>query len=149
MYSLQAMFEASINGNTIGFTCSAFDLFHAGHVAMLAEAKSVCEFLVVGLLTDPTISRPKVKQKPIQSLVERWTQLQGSGYPDLIIPFQIEEEIDEILKLLPREHIRIIGEEYKEPGMLIRARELSKNIYFNQRCHDWSSSSLKERIKNG
>ena len=79
--------KARVEGKKIGFTASSFDLLHPGHISMLAEAKSHCDFLVVGLLTDPTISRPEVKNKPIQTTFERFVQIQAIEYIDELIPF--------------------------------------------------------------
>ena len=130
-------------GKRIGFTCSTFDLLHAGHIAMLAESKSKCDYLIVGLLCDPTHDRPK-KQKPIQSLFERWVQLDAVSYVDLIIPFQTEQDIiDMVLTLKP--DIRIVGEEYKDKDHT--GKGLCP-IYYNSRKHSFSSTELKERIKD-
>nr|DAS97834.1 MAG TPA: rfaE bifunctional protein, domain II [Caudoviricetes sp.] len=131
---------------TIGFTASTFDLLHAGHVIMLEEAKSQVDFLVVGLLTDPTISRPE-KNKPVQSILERYIQLQAVKCVDMIVPFDTEEDLVNLIKIV-RPHLRFCGEEYKDvehtgkhiPGV---------KIIYNSRQHDFSSSSLRERVKNG
>ena len=133
------------DGGRVGFTCSTFDLLHAGHVSMLSESSSVCDFLVVGLLSDPTISRPDSKNKPIQSMVERWIQLQAISYVDMIIPFETEDEIIEIVTII-KPDIRIVGEEYK--GKDFTGNSLCK-IHYNRRDHGYSSSSLRDRIKNG
>jgi len=77
----------------IGFTCSTFDLFHAGHVMMLEEAKKQCEFLIVGLQSDPTIDRPGIKNKPVQGLFERWAQLRACKFVDQIVPYSTEKEL--------------------------------------------------------
>jgi len=129
-------------GRKIGFTCSTFDLLHAGHISMLAEASSVCDYLVVGLLSDPTISRPKIKNKPIQSMVERWVQLQAVSYVDLIIPFETEEEIIEIVNVI-RPDIRVVGEEYRDK--YFTGDSLTK-IHYNKREHDFSTSELRKRF---
>lgn len=128
----------------VGFTASSFDLLHAGHIAMLKEAKEHCDYLVVGLLTDPTISRPETKNKPIQTMFERFVQLQAVKYVDEIIPFETEQDLEDlILWLMP--NIRFIGEEYQGKeytGKNIR----SVQVYFNKRKHSFSSSSLRDRI---
>lgn len=130
-------------GKRIGFTCSTFDLLHAGHVAMLAEAKSKCDFLIVGLLSDPTYDRPE-KQKPIQSMFERWVQLDAISYVDMIIPFSTEQDIvDMVLTLKP--DIRVVGEEYKD---IEHTGKGLCPIFYNSRKHSFSSTELKERIKD-
>ena len=96
----------------VGFTCSCFDLFHAGHVMMLKEAKTQCDFLIVGMQTDPTIDRPE-KNKPVQSVFERYTQLEACKYVDQIIPYATEKELMDILTSYPID-VRIIGEEYRD-----------------------------------
>lgn len=127
----------------VGFTCSTFDLGpHAGHIAMLAEAKSLCDYLVVGLLTDPTIDRPNNKNKPIQSVFERYMQLSACKYVDHIIPFSTEQEIvDIILTINP--DIRIVGEEYK--GTNHTAIGLCP-VHYNKRRHSFSTTELRQRV---
>lgn len=128
----------------IGFTCSTFDLLHAGHVAMLREAKNSCDWLVVGLLSDPTIDRPNEKNKPIQSLFERWMQLQAISYVDEIIPFESEQDlVDMLLVLMP--DVRFCGEEYKDKNHTGKNIEGIKIVY-NKRKHSFSSSELRERV---
>lgn len=129
-------------GKKIGFTCSTFDLLHAGHVAMLAEAKSKCDFLVVGLLADPTVDRPDTKNKPVQSLFERWIQLQSVRYVDLVIPFSLEQDIVDIL-LTIQPDIRIVGEEYR--FLDFTGKDLTP-VHFNTRRHSFSSSELRSRV---
>ena len=130
----------------IGFTCSTFDLLHAGHVAMLREAKEQCDYLICGIQTDPSIDRPE-KNKPVQTLVERWTQLQGVKYVDEIIPYQTEQDLEDILKLFHID-VRIIGEEYKDGKFTGRATCAARGIeiYFNKRDHRFSSSDLRKRV---
>lgn len=125
-----------------GFTCSTFDLLHAGHVAMLREAKSVCDHLTVGLLSDPTISRPDTKNAPVQSMFERYVQLRAVKYVDEIIPFQTEEEICDILKMYNFD-IRIVGEEYRNVNF---TGKTICPIHYNQRRHSFSSSDLRRRV---
>lgn len=125
-----------------GFTCSAFDLLHAGHIAMLEEAKSQCDWLIVGLHTDPTLDRPD-KNKPVQSVEERFLQLKGCRYVDDIYPYETEAGLLNLLKIL-RPDIRIIGEEYI--GHMFTGRELDIPVYFNKRAHTYSSSELRKRI---
>ena len=128
----------------IGFTCSTFDLFHAGHVAMLAEAKNQCDILYVGLLADPTIDRPDTKNKPIQTMFERYLQLDSCKYVDHIIPFQTEQEICDII-LTYNFDIRIVGEEYR--NVEFTGHDLCP-IHYNTRRHSFSSSELRERVEN-
>ena len=146
---LGSLENARRQGRRIGFTCSNFDLLHAGHVSMLAEASSAGDFLVVGLLSDPTIDRPEEKNKPVQSMFERWCQLQAVSYVDMIIPFETEAEIIEIIKVI-RPDIRIVGEDYKSRDFTGRSWGNAKpNNYYNARQHDFSSSELRKRIENG
>lgn len=132
--------------NKIGFTCSTFDLLHAGHIAMLREAREQCDYLICAIQTDPSIDRPE-KNKPVQTLVERWTQLQGVKYVDEIIPYQTEQDLEDILKLF-RIDVRIIGEEYKDGKFTGRATCAARGIeiYFNKRDHRFSSSDLRKRV---
>ena len=132
---------------TIGITCSSFDLLHAGHIKMLEEAKQHCDFLICALQTDPTIDRPE-KNKPIQSIVERWIQLDAVKWVDQIVPYATEEDLENIFKSFKLD-VRIIGEEYKNKpftGKHICEKQNIKVIY-NGRGHDWSSSGLRKRIK--
>ena len=99
-------------GKPVGFTCSTFDLLHAGHILMLAEAKQVCDYLIVGLQTDPTIDRPETKNKPVQSVVERFVQLSAVKFVDQIIVYQTEKDLEDMLMFLPIT-VRFIGEEYE------------------------------------
>tara|TARA_Y100001970_G_scaffold27492_1_gene33543 strand:+ start:814 stop:1224 length:411 start_codon:yes stop_codon:yes gene_type:complete len=130
----------------IGFTCSCFDLLHAGHILMLEDAKKQCDYLIVGLQTDPTIDRPKEKNKPIQSLEEREIQLRAIKYIDKIIIYNSEKELYELLKKLNPD-IRILGSDYKNKDFT--GNNLDIKIYYHQRTHNYSSSSLKKRIKKG
>lgn len=127
----------------IGITFSCFDLFHPGHVAMLQEAKEQCDYLIVGLLSDPTISRPETKAKPIQTMFERWLQVASCRFVDEIIPWQIEEEICDIV-LTIRPDIRIVGEEYRDKNFT--GKDLCP-IYYNSRKHSFSSTELRTRLK--
>lgn len=130
----------------VGFTCSTFDLLHAGHVAMLQEAKTQCDYLIVGLQNDPTLDRPG-KNKPVQSVVERQMQLRGSKYVDEIWIYNTEKDLEDLLLTLPL-NVRILGVEYE--GKEFTGREIchKRNIdlYFNKRDHSFSSSSLRRRV---
>jgi len=132
----------------IGITFSAFDLFHSGHVAMLKEAKANCDYLIVGLQTDPTIDRPE-KNKPIQSVFERYVQLEGCRYIDQIIPYATEQDVLDIL-LTYKIDIRFIGEEYKEKDFSGKQICIDNDIdiYYNSRKHSFSTSGLRNRITN-
>lgn len=127
-------------------TFSAFDLFHAGHVKMLEEAKRHCDYLIVGLQTDPTIDRPE-KNKPTQSVVERYIQLKGCKFVDEIVPYATEQDLEDILRSF---HIdmRIVGDEYKDKHFTGRAycEEKGIKLYFNTRDHRFSSSSLRKEV---
>ena len=130
----------------IGFTCSCFDLLHAGHILMLEDSKKQCDYLIVGLQTDPTIDRPKEKNKPIQSLEERKIQLEAIKYVDEVITYETENDLYELLyKLMP--NVRILGTDYEHKyftGIEIEGID----IYFHKRDHDYSTSSLREKITN-
>lgn len=128
----------------IGFTASTFDILHPGHIAMLAEAKANCDFLVVGLLTDPTISRKGSKEKPIQSTFERFIQIQAVKYIDWLIPFDTEEELEQML-LMIMPNVRFVGEEYRDTDHTGKNIE-GINIIYNKRKHGYSSTELRKRI---
>jgi glycerol-3-phosphate cytidylyltransferase len=129
----------------IGFTCSTFDLFHAGHVAMLEEAKQQCDWLIVGLQADPTVDRPE-KNKPIQSLTERQIQLRACKYVDEVVVYTTELELLEILCMLPID-IRILGSEY-ESKYFTGNHLKNMQLYYNKREHGFSTSELRMRIAN-
>ena len=126
-----------------GITASTFDLLHAGHILMLKEAKSVCNYLVVALQVDPTIDRPN-KNQPVQSFYERWVQLSAVKYVDEIIPYSSESELLTILQNYNID-IRILGDEYEHK--IFTGRELHMEYHYNKRTHGYSSTELRERIK--
>jgi glycerol-3-phosphate cytidylyltransferase len=132
----------------IGFTASAFDLLHAGHILMLEEAKSVCDYLIVALQTNPRVDRPS-KRKPIQSIVERQIQLGAVSYVDKIVVYETEEDLLTLLKILPID-VRIVGEDYLNKDFTGKDYCLNNNIeiYYNKRSHDFSSTELLDRIKS-
>ena len=136
-------------GRKIGMTFSTFDVCHAGHVAMLAECKAHCDFLVVGLLSDPTIDRPTSKNKPVQSLFERWVQVQAISYIDLLFPFESEQDLTDSL-LLIRPDIRFAGEEYENIEYTAKhlTEEMGIEMFFNRRAHSFSTTELRQRIVN-
>ena len=126
----------------IGFTCSTFDLFHAGHLMMLKEAKQYCDYLIVGLQSDPTIDRP-TKNRPVQSLFERYEQLKACKYIDEIIPYATEKELTDLL-LSYKIDIRFVGEEYKDKDFT--GKGFDTEIHYNKRRHSFSSSELRQRV---
>ena len=132
------------HSKTIGITFSTFDLLHAGHIAMLREAKEVCDYLICGIQVDPSKDRPD-KNKPVQTLVERWMQLQGVKYVDEILPYESEKDVEDILQLFNID-IRIIGDEYKHGKFTGRAICAARGIeiYFNKRDHRFSTSGLRK-----
>ena len=132
----------------IGFTCSTFDLLHAGHIQMLREAKEQCDYLIVGLQFDPSMDRPE-KNKPIQTVVERYTQLNAVKYVDEIIPYQTEADLEDILSMYDID-VRVLGEEYKEKDFTGKdiCKKRGIQLYFNKRDHRFSSSDLRTRVKN-
>ena len=127
---------------TVGFTCSTFDLFHAGHVIMLEEAKKQCDYLIVGLQTDPTIDRPQ-KNKPVQSVFERFVQLDACRHVDQIVVYATEKELRDILLSYPID-VRILGQEYE--GKEFTGKDLDIRCYFNTRRHSFSTSELRQRV---
>ena len=131
----------------IGLTASTFDLLHAGHIAMLREAKTQCDHLICALQVDPSIDRSE-KNPPVQTLVERWTQLDGVKYVDEIIPYQSEKDLEDILQMYNLD-VRIIGEEYKNGKFTGRAICAARGIeiYFNKRDHRFSTSDLRLRVQ--
>jgi len=131
--------------NKIGFTCGTMDLMHVGHVLMLEECKPHCDYLIVGLQNDPSIER--LKNKPIQSITERYFQLKACKYVDEIIPYNTESDLMEILQSINYE-FRFIGEDWKGKEFTGHNLELHKEkIIFTKRDHSFSSSNLRKRIK--
>jgi glycerol-3-phosphate cytidylyltransferase len=130
----------------VGFTCSTFDLLHAGHVQMLRDAKDQCDYLMVGLQMDPSVDRPS-KNPPIQTIVERYTQLKAVGYVDEIIPYGTEQDLEDILQMYHID-VRILGEEYRDMDFtgkdICRQRDIE--LFFNKRDHRFSSSDLRSRV---
>jgi len=126
----------------IGFTCSTFDLFHAGHILMLEEAKKQCDHLIVGLQTDPTIDRPE-KNKPVQSIFERYVQLDACKHVNQVVVYATEKELKDILLSYPID-VRIIGDEYANKSFT--GQELDIELYFNKRKHSFSTTELRQRV---
>ena len=135
------------DGKKIGVTFSTFDMLHAGHIAMLAEAKNHCDYLIAGLQTDPTIDRPDTKNKPVQSIVERQIQLAACRYVDEVVVYQTEQDLVDLLLILPID-VRVLGVEYQEKEFTGREECDMRNIelIFNGRDHSFSSSSLRKRV---
>jgi glycerol-3-phosphate cytidylyltransferase len=133
-------------GRPVAFTCSTFDLLHAGHILMLAECKQICDYLIVGLQTDPTIDRPDTKNKPVQSIVERYVQLSAVKFVDEIIVYDTEKDLEDMLAFLPIT-MRICGEEYKDKHLT--GKDICDNrgirTHYNSRTHRFSSSELRQR----
>ena len=130
----------------VGFTCSTFDLLHAGHLIMLREAKEQCDYLICGLQVDPSVDRAE-KNAPVQTVVERYTQLKGVEYVDEIIPYGTETDLEDILSMYPID-VRILGEEYRDKDFtgkhICRKRDI--DLHFNKRDHRFSSSDLRRRV---
>tara|TARA_Y100000389_G_scaffold149084_1_gene148337 strand:- start:6232 stop:6657 length:426 start_codon:yes stop_codon:yes gene_type:complete len=137
------------NSKTIGITFSTFDLLHAGHVAMLREAKSQCDYLICGIQSDPTIDRPKEKNKPVQTMVERYVQLSALTYVNEIIPYQTEQDVEDILEMFDI-NVKIMGEEYRDQDFT--GRDICKRkgieLYFNSRTHRFSTTDLRKRVSD-
>ena len=131
----------------IGITFSTFDLLHAGHIAMLSEAKNHCDYLIAGLQTDPTIDRPDTKNAPIQSIVERQIQLSACRYVDEVVVYQTEQDLIDLLLTLPID-VRILGDEYKNKDFTGKdiAKQRGSKIVYNGRDHSFSSTSLRKRV---
>ena len=135
--------------NKVGFTCSTFDLLHAGHIGMLREAKANCDYLIIGLQSDPTIDRPDTKNKPIQTMVERYAQLNALKLVDEIVPYQTEEDLIDILELFEID-VRFLGEEYREKEFTGKdiCRKRGIELHFNKRDHRFSTTDLRKRVCN-
>ncbi len=131
----------------VGFNCSTFDLFHAGHVAMLKIEKQHCDHLIVALQSDPTIDRPDTKNKPVQSLYERYVQISACKYVDEVLVYETEEDLENIFKTQTI-HIRFLGEEYRNKSFTGKQYCLDKgiDIFYHERDHPYSSSNLRKRV---
>lgn len=134
-------------GLKIGIVFSSFDLFHAGHVAMLAEAKNHCDYLIAALQTDPTIDRPDTKNPPIQSIVERQIQVSTNRNVDEVVVYQTEKDLEDLLLILPID-VRILGVEYADKEFTGKQICINRgiDIVYNGRDHSFSSSSLRKRV---
>jgi glycerol-3-phosphate cytidylyltransferase len=139
--------ELKAQGLKIGITFSTFDMLHAGHIAMLSEAKNHCDYLIAALQTDPTIDRPDTKNPPVQSIVERQIQLSATRFVDEIVVYQTERDLIDLLLILPVD-VRILGVEYENKDFTGKKECWDREIelIFNGRDHSFSSSSLRKRV---
>ena len=128
-----------------GFTCSCFDLLHAGHIKMLQDARNQCDYLIVGLQSDPTIDRPDTKNKPIQTLEERQIMLSAVRFIDEIMIYDTEDDLYSYLKH-NKPDVRILGSDYDIPDKRFTGDNLDIDIYYHRRDHDWSTTNLRKRI---
>lgn len=127
----------------IGFTCGAMDLLHSGHILMLEDCKSKCDHLIVGLHTNPQLDRPE-KNKPVQSVIERYIQLQGCKYVDQIVPYETEKDLVELLTAFPID-VRFVGSDWKDKPFT--GHDIKTiHVEYNTRNHSYSSSGLRKRI---
>jgi glycerol-3-phosphate cytidylyltransferase len=135
-----------MNRQRVGFTASTFDLLHAGHVMMLREAKNQCDYLICGLQIDPSVDRP-TKNSPIQTIVERYTQLSAIKYVDEVVVYSTEQDLLDILEMYKID-VRILGDEYKDKDFTGRevCDKLDIDLYFNNRDHRFSSSNLRQSV---
>lgn len=131
----------------IGVTFSTFDLLHAGHILMLEECKQQCDYLIVGLQTDPTIDRPETKNKPAQSIIERQIQLAAVKFVDQIIVYETEKDLMDILTIYPIT-MRFVGEEYRNKDFTGKDYCLDNDIelVYNNRKHRFSTTELRKRM---
>ncbi len=132
----------------IGITASTFDLLHAGHIEMLREAKAQCDYLICALQIDPSVDRPE-KNAPVQTIVERYTQLEAVKFVDEVIPYLHETDLEDILQMRAI-NVRILGEEYRDQDFTGRdiCKQRDIDLYFNKRDHRFSSSGLRKRVKD-
>lgn len=139
--------QLKAEGKKIGITFSTFDMLHAGHIAMLSEAKNHCDYLIAGLQTDPTIDRPDTKNHPVQSIVERQIQLAACRYVDEVVVYETERDLIDLLLILPLD-VRILGVEYQNKDFSGRDECTRRgiDIIYNGRDHSFSSSSLRKRV---
>jgi glycerol-3-phosphate cytidylyltransferase len=131
----------------IGFNCSSFDLFHAGHVTMLKMEKEMCDYLKIALQVDPTVDRPGIKNKPSQSVYERYVQLQGCKYVDEILVYETEADLLNLIKTQTI-HIRFLSEEYKDVDFTGKQYCIDNDIelFYHLRKHTYSSTDLRNRV---
>ena len=128
-----------------GFTCSCFDLMHPGHIKMLQDARNQCDYLIVGLQEDPTIDRPDTKNKPIQTMEERYIMLCAVRFVDEVVLYKTEDDLYKYLKE-NKPDIRILGSDYDIPDKKFTGDDLDIDIYYHKRDHNWSSTEMRQRI---
>ena len=135
------------DGKRIGITFSTFDMLHAGHIAMLSDAKNHCDYLIAGLQTDPTIDRPDTKNKPVQSLLERFIQLKSIRYVDEVYPYETESDLENLIGILDIQK-RFIGYDHYGEVHTGQALCIHRNIeiIYNKRFHHWSSSRMRNKL---
>ena len=133
----------------VGFNCSSFDLFHAGHVTMLKMEKNLCDYLIVALQVDPTVDRPGIKNKPVQSVYERYVKLQGCKYVDEILVYETEEDLLNLIQT-QKIDIRFLSEEYKDKDFTGKQYCIDTGIelHFHLRKHKYSSTEIRNRVYN-
>ncbi|MFT6930852.1 MAG: glycerol-3-phosphate cytidylyltransferase [Sediminicola sp.] len=147
-YCKQKKKNKTKNKGRIGLTCSTFDLFHAGHVKMLEDAKKQCDYLIVALQVDPTLDRPE-KNKPVQNVVERYIQVSACVHVDEVVPYVSEQDLEDIFASFDLD-VRIIGVEYANKPFTAKKMCEVRNIdiYYNKRDHRFSSSGLRQHTYN-
>ena len=130
----------------IGFNCSSFDLLHAGHITMMKMETRLCDYLLVALQVDPTVDRPGIKNKPIQSVYERYVQLQACKYVDEILVYETEYDLLQLIKTQTM-HIRFLSEEYMNRDFTGKQYFIDNGIelHYHKRQHNYSSSELRSR----
>ena len=130
----------------IGFNCSTFDLLHAGHVTMLKMEKQLCDYLIVALQVDPTIDRPVIKNKPVQTVYERFVQLQACKYIDEILVYETEADLLNLIKTQTM-HVRFLSDEYIGKDFTGKQYCIENGIelHYHKRQHTYSSTDLRVR----
>ena len=131
------------NEKTVGFTCGSFDLMHAGHVLMFEECKKSCDYLIVGVQSDPSVDRPEEKNRPIQEFAERILLVNSVRWVDEVVPYHTEEDLYDLLKEISPD-VRIIGDDWR--GKEYTGHDLDINVVFNSRSHTYSTSELRLRV---
>jgi glycerol-3-phosphate cytidylyltransferase len=134
--------EKFMHKKRVGFTCGTFDLLHTGHALMLEEARDQCDWLVVGVQSDPSLDR-RNKNKPIQAYDERVAMVQSIKWVDEVCCYDTEDQLYNLLiEINPA--IRIVGADWK--GRKFTGHDLDIAVFFNTRDHDYSTSNLRERV---
>jgi glycerol-3-phosphate cytidylyltransferase len=128
-----------------GFIAGSFDVIHPGYIHMFEEAKNNCDYLIIGLQTDPTIERSE-KIKPILDYWDRFKILTSIKYIDQIYSYTLENDLFNLLKTI-KPDIRFLGDDYKNKP--ITGYELNIPVHYIDRSHGWSTTKFKKLIKNG